>query len=248
MTEYLQSRCLIFLLCLACLSYSRSSEATSAVVIVDQDRIIIGTDSLWRGSKAGAALKCKISTRKSACIYVIVGLRNKPETAFDSSKFADHACESGNSIQDAAAAFGNSVRTDLRHAIRYSRLHDPVLYKRNYRGKAVLEGLFAGFDHDKPIVAIKSFTLDEHDRIHEKLTELPDSEGNNIALDGEQNAANAFLKSHHDWRTVEYPALVRTLIETEISDKPEKVGGPIDVLVIEKNGHHWIAPYGTCGP
>jgi hypothetical protein len=197
---------------------------------------------------SGSARKCKISTRKSDCIYVIVGLRSKPETGFDSSMFVDQACNSQASIRTRAQTFGKIVNRDLRRAMRYSRLHSPEIYARDYHGKPALEVIFAGFDANRPAVAVKSFTMGNGDVLHEQLIEVPDASGNNLAFSGEQQAGLAFLNNHPNWPINEYPRLARMLVESEIKDKPEHVGGPVDVLVIERTGHRGIAPYGTCGP
>ncbi|MGA2981232.1 MAG: hypothetical protein ABSD76_16705 [Terriglobales bacterium] len=109
-----------------------------------------------------------------------------------------------------------------------------------------MEVMFMGFEANRPIVAAKSFELDNKDRLHERVTYVPDASGGNIALSGEHEAANAFVNSHTTWPTSDYSGLVRTLIEAEIKDKPDHVGGPIDVLIIKRTGHRWVPPRGTC--
>jgi hypothetical protein len=234
--------CVVIVLCVPI------SRATTAIAIVDTDAIIIGTDSLWRWSKSGTALKCKINTDQSKCIYIIVGLRSKPETGFDSSLFANQACKAKLSPTKAAIFFGNNVREPLLHSLEYSRLNDPIVYKRDYQGKVALEVLFAGFEAAGPVVVSKSFSLDSNGILHESVAAVPDQKGNNIALSGQQEAALSFLKTQSNHLITDYPKLVRSLIEIEIKDKPNKVGGPVDVLVIKRMGHRWVAPYGTCGP
>jgi hypothetical protein len=224
------------------------AEATTAVAIIDRDAIILGTDSLWRGSKAGTSLKCKINIQRETCVYVLIGLRSKPETNFDSSIYANRACKAQATPKEQAIFFGDTVRGPLSRALRYSRINDATVYKRDYQGKVALEGLFAGFENGKPIVAFKSFRVDENDVTHERLIEIPNADGGNIGLSGQTEAALSFLHDHPSWQSSDSTLLVRNLIQAEIEDKPDKVGAPIDILVIDKSGHRWIPPYGTCAP
>jgi hypothetical protein len=39
---------------------------------------------------------------------------------------------------------------------------------------------------------------------------------------------------------------VRKMIQIEITDQPSAVGPPIDVLLLDSTGHHWLEPYGSC--
>lgn len=219
--------------------------ATSAVFLVDKNQIIIATDSLWRFSISGTARQCKINTAHSQCAHVIVGLRTKPETNFDSAVLANQACDTGANQRERAIYFGRTAKQALTAALKYSRLHQTDVYERDYRGKAVLEVFFAGFDDGKPSVAAYSFSLNTNDDLMERLINIPDDQGNNIAFSGEQAAALQFFNDPNRPDS-DYETLARIAIEKEIADIPSKVGGPVDVLSIQISGYRWIEPYGTC--
>lgn len=192
----IQRKAVIVSTYVVCCLVAIPSQATTVVVIIDINRILIGADSLWKGSKSGTALRCKIERPKQECIFAIVGLRNRSETGFDSASFAGHACELTGSLTAIATAFGDSVREPLRRAMAYSRLNDPIVYKRDYRGKSPLEVVFAGFQEGKPSAAIKSFALSRTDKLTDgPPIQIPDSAGNDIAFGGEQEAAKLYLCS-----------------------------------------------------
>jgi hypothetical protein len=131
-----------------------------------------------------------------------------------------------------AIAFGNIVRADLRKAMDYSRQHAPAIYKRDYEGRGVLDGLFSGFEGERPVIAISSFSLDQAGELHERLIRVPDDAGNNIAMSGEQQAALSFLAKNPDWPTTDFPRLAKRLVELVIAEKPANVGPPISILEI----------------
>jgi hypothetical protein len=118
--------------------------ATTAVVFVDKDRILIGTDSLWRGW-SGRTLRtgtvCKIDTERPNCIFAVVGFVQERKTGFNPNQYARSACAAHLSLLETAQRFGEIAKRPLERAIEYSRLNTPDGYKY-LRGKAVLNGIF----------------------------------------------------------------------------------------------------------
>jgi hypothetical protein len=64
---------------------------------------------------------------------------------------------------------------------------------------------------------------------------------------GQSTAALHVVKSSFLFGTGDYAADARRMVQVEIADVPQKVGPPIDVMVIDKAGQHWIDPTGSCG-
>jgi len=167
----------------------------------------------------------------------------KPETAFNSETVAVKACRSGQNPLDIARAFGEIVREPLKRALEHSRLYDPFTYSRDYLGRSVLEGVFASFDQDQPIVAVKSFSLDPQGVLQESLTHIPNTDSN-MTFSGEYEAALAYKNSLIS-PAANNSELVKRLIEVEIAAKREAVGPPVSILKITRAGRQWTGP-GAC--
>jgi hypothetical protein len=117
------------------------------------------------------------------------------------------------------------------------------VYKRDYKGKTVLEVIFAGFDQGRPRVAAKSFFLDQNEKLVEHLTSLPDQAGNSVIMSGEVTAAQAEFPNIP--RNASNELRVKRMIQKQIEATPQKVGPPVTVLTIARIGNSWVEP-GFC--
>jgi len=218
--------------------------ATTAVVFVGKDRILIGTDSLWRGW-SGRTLRtgtmCKIDTERPNCIFAVVGFVQERKTGFNPNQYARSACAAHLSLLETAQRFGEIAKRPLERAIEYSRLNAPDGYKY-LRGKAVLNGIFAGFENGKPVVATKGFVLEESGVLREDHA-LESNSTNSFLLYGDQGAAERLLGDPE--RPREPLALVRKLIQVQIEENPQNVGPPISILELTNHLYRWLDP-GTC--
>ena len=216
--------------------------ATTAVVYVDNDRILIGTDSLSRGGNGRTGTTCKIVTERPNCIFVVVGLVWQRKTGFYPAQYARSACAAHLSLVETAQRFGEIAKRPLERAIEYSRLHAPDDYKNLLQGKAVLNGMFAGFENGKPVVATKGFVLEEAGVLREDQV-LGSNATNSFLLYGDQGAAVRLLDD--PTRPKDPLALVRKLIQVQIDENPHNVGPPISILEVTNHLYRWLDP-GTC--
>lgn len=222
-------------------------QATTVVVIVEEDRILMGADSLLSSNDLPSRLQCKIETPTPGCSFTIVGMRDNPNTGFDPKPLAIRACKNNMPLVGIANAFGDSVREPLRQALQNSHSNDPAAYDRDYKGKVVLEVVFAGFREGKPFAAIKTFSLDPSGQLLDRpATQVPDSDGNRMVISGAQSGAKIFLSKTTQWKTIGHPELIDLLILSEIVAEPSIVGAPVSILEITKTTHRWIKP-GRCG-
>jgi hypothetical protein len=221
--------------------------ATSVIVIIEQDKILIGADSLWKNSQLQSKLQCKIDIPRQACSFAIVGMRTNP-TGFDPAAIAAHECGRNSPLTEIATSFAESVRKPLAQALEYSRINDPVAYERDYRGKVVLEIVFAGFYQGKPTGAVKTFLVDRAGNLTEnQVATIPDGAGNSMAILGPQKAVKQFFSQNPGWKAIPHPRLIHLLINRVIATNPDTVGRPISILAITRSGQIWVEE-GKCGP
>jgi hypothetical protein len=243
----IQRKLSIIAMCIIWMLRAALCQATTVVVIVEDDRILMGADSLLSTNDLPGRLQCKIETPRQECSFTIVGMRDNPNTGFDPKSFADRACKSNVPLMKIANSFGDSVREPLRQALQNSHTNDPSAYDRDYRGKVVLEVVFAGFREGKPFAAIKTFSLDPSGQLLDRpATQVPDSDGNRMVISGAQSGAKIFLSKTPQWKTIGHPELIDLLILSEIVAEPSIVGTPVSILEITKTTHKWIKP-GKCG-
>ncbi|MGA7764922.1 MAG: hypothetical protein WCA27_01730 [Candidatus Sulfotelmatobacter sp.] len=204
---------------------------------------MIATDSKWRSSKSGSIAACKI-LQVNKCFFLIVGLRYKPETHFDSTELEKKACEFNGVIEEKVRFFAKAVRGPLRQALEYSRLHDSKVYRRDYLGKVVVQGIFV--TRDIPKIISESFVLMSSGKLKEEWIQIPNQAGNSI-ISGVQEAIQRFRIQNPSWEDGRYIVeTARKYLELEITDKPQDVGPPVSILVIDRLvGPHWIEQ-GVC--
>jgi hypothetical protein len=222
------------------LTINTQIRATTVITIVDSDRIIMGADALERASISGSPAICKIH-REHGFFFATVGLFLKRETGFDAVELARKACRETEDIHAVPDILGVLAREPVRKALAYSQRHDPLVYKRDYKGHAVFEVIFAGFLQSKPTIGIKSFYLDRMGELREQTITLPDNAGNRVAFSGEREAIKRYTSRTLNWYdTGDLFGVVRKLIGVEIADQPEKVGPPISVVEIRATGYRWL--------
>lgn len=237
----------IIAMCVVWMLHAALCQATTVVVIVEDDRILMGADSLLSSNDLPSRLQCKIETPTPECSFTIVGMRDDRNTGFDPKPFATRACKNDMPLVKIANAFGDSVREPLRQALQNSHTNDPSAYDRDYKGKVVLEVIFAGFREGKPFAAIKTFSLDPSGELLDRpATKVPDGEDNRMVISGAQSGAKIFLSKTPQWKTIGHPELIDLLILSEIVAEPSIVGAPVSILEITKTTHKWIKP-GKCG-
>jgi hypothetical protein len=200
----------------------------------------MGADALERASISGSAAICKIH-REHGFFFATVGLFLKRETGFDAVELARRACRETGDIHAVPDILGLLAREPVRKALAYSERHDPLVYKRDYKGHAVFEVIFAGFLQSKPMIGIKSFYLDPMGELSEQTIALPDESGNHVAFSGEKEAIKRYTARIPNWYDArDLFALLRKLISVEIADRPDKVRRPISVLEIRATGYRWL--------
>jgi len=106
----------------------------------------------------------------------------------------------------------------------------------------VLNGIFAGFENGKPVVATKGFVLEESGVLREDHA-LESNSTNSFLLYGDQGAAVRLLDD--PTRPRDPLALVRKLIQVQIDENPQDFGPPISILEVTGHFYRWLDP-GTC--
>jgi len=71
-------------------------------------------------------------------------------------------------------------------------------------------------------------------------------DGSTVRILGENVAAKKAGDSPLFWSGKSDTDAVRRLVEIEIGDSPSDVGGPIDIIVVNRGGAGWLEPKQNC--
>jgi hypothetical protein len=63
---------------------------------------------------------------------------------------------------------------------------------------------------------------------------------------GEKQAINRFVDANPHYFAIGFVPTIQTLIQLEISDKPELVAPPIDIVRVDMTGTNWIQRKPQC--
>jgi hypothetical protein len=232
-------RRLVTVLCTA-LVCVQACLATTVIVIIDPDRILIGSDSLFNGCKTGTM--CKISADYDNCAFAVVGLRVEiAAPGIDADLWARRACAKHLSISDTAKEFGENVEPLLNNVLKIKKRFHPNEYANWRQREFVLEAIFAGFEGDAPVVSSIGFSVGQTETLVRQACTSRGASSKPL-LYGFKAAAQKFIDDLDAQSPFisEHPALVQRLVELEIAEASNDVGPPISILEMTKNSRHFI--------
>jgi hypothetical protein len=141
--------------------FSGLARATSIVVLVTQDRIIIASDGVVTAVTNGVESFpkfCKIRTDGNV-YYAIAGDYGAPQTELDVWKITSESVAKSPNIIGILDSTEAAILNQLKAIAERNRLGDPKTYARWISGDPVTEMLFAGIEGG-PIAAGLTFYVD----------------------------------------------------------------------------------------
>lgn len=188
---------------------------------------------------------CKIAV-KGEVVCAESGLTDDPNTGFRVSECVARAASAGGPFEEVIRLLTESVVNGLRELVGGYQQHLPDFYKHlRCQTRPVTEPFLAGRKNNRPHMTILTFRLrEESDEI---LTVQKRFEG--FAAVDHGNTLGGFLKQRPRFLldTFLAPATkARQLVEAACNGNPSLVGPPIDVIVIDHAGVHWVARKSQC--
>ncbi len=217
--------------------------------------IVVGADSIMVAaedpSMKGTA--CKIIQIESSNLFIaMVGLCPYASADFNYIPEVIQAYHSKKTIKGAADTFSKNIIIPLTKKVKNLRDNPRVNYARDFEGKAVVSIMFFGFEKNIPVVCQREFVAitspTNKIEIHLNHLDCPGDCNNKVAANilREHDAvkkAMAMNPQSFNIKTSGVTAIVEKIIQTEIDyfkgKEPCKVGPPISILQITKNGAQW---------
>lgn len=255
-TIKINSQCLAIIFAL--LSLPSRGEATTVVIIRTDTSIVIASDSLSSRitkQRASGSTVCKIF-RSSGVVSASAGIAEDPK--FSADKIAAAVGAQQGSVAYKVDLLAKDIRKPFLDATQ--RLHRalPNTYIRfsSDPGKDLIVAL-VGMESGVPtvgLVELKAINNSAGSPIDVSvlaricpgtLCDTPNKE--HFWVLGQSTAALNVVNSSFLFWTGDNATDARRMVQVEIDDVPLNVGPPIDVMVIDKAGQHWIDPTGSCG-
>ena len=228
---------------------------TTVLIYRNSTRIVVGADTLSRHEDPSTGAEttssyCKI--RKTGAIYFSMsGLVSVSD--FDAHRLAANAITHSNGVVESAKQFAKLSMGPFTEAVDYQRRHDPGNYKAVTKrgGFDMLQVFFMGFEHSVPSFARVVFTISETspETISVKPHLLfcpghacPGAESEAFFSIGVHEAIDRLADDRPSFRTAlqnDPVSTIHRLIELETKEAPDRVGLPIDILTISKDGATW---------
>jgi hypothetical protein len=223
----------------AVLFCAQACSATTVVVIVEPQRILIGADSLWTGAES--CQRCKINTQYPNCTYVIVGMR-KDTVGLNTNLWAARSCVARMTehltLEETAKHFVEVAKPIAESTLRAHR--EPVRFLPEF-----LEVVFAAFEDGKPVVVTAEFLFNGSDELSDRVCIIHGSDF--PVVFGVRKSAEQYLDTLDRQSPIakDHRALIHKLIELEFVEGQTAVGPPISILEITKESNKYLEP-GLC--
>lgn len=227
---------------------------TTLVAIRTPEEIWIGADSkvnlLFRKEVSRSA--CKI--RQVGNLFIgYAGLAEYTKTNYDLVTVVNEACLKGGTLEGKVRAFEELIVNPLSHALKYMRRNHSKYYRQKIHGKTAVQIVFAAVEKGVPILHVRYLNVSDREgdspavALHKLGCPGRDCPRGEFASYLGHNAAIVQLmeKEKNFW-TRGYAEGIRELIDLEIQAEPEYVGGPVDILRLDRNGHRWIQKKEEC--
>jgi len=244
----------IILLCLLlwALSGGKSIAQTTIVVVRTPEEIYIGADSKIMDLRDGSfnATACKIR-KIDDLFFAFAGFPDIPGSQPDVVEIIQEACGRGDSIHEKVTAFDEIIVRTWSQEIRELKEERPELYRRNLRGKTLLQIAFAGIARRKPVFYMRYLrAVEQRDSpsivLQKKRCPGNCSEGTAYAFLGHTGALKEHMAGGTDIWDAGYAEGIRRLITLQMEAEPEHVGPPIDILRLDRTGAEWIQKKPEC--
>jgi hypothetical protein len=228
--------------------------ATTGVVLYVKDFAVVATDGRVNevgGVISGHTTECKLDVVNSK-VAIVAGLAKEQDVGFDARQILRDAMQQSNSVDEAANYAQRQIQRKLPAAAQAFKQHNPD--RPQDWSDLGLQFVVVGVDETGAVRVARSFISADPS----KLPQADDATGTDdhvgIAVIGESNAINRDLDRLHNangWVGKDNPndleKMARRFIALEIVEQPHRVGPPLAVVLLDRNGVHGVED-GACRP
>lgn len=228
---------------------------TSIVMVYSKDSVWIAADSKGSHGEKSGNDQTKITDR---CVCKIVEVNNvisasSGHFAIDYSNNVivysvttetKKAILAGINIKDAINIFSDTTVTYLTKVIRDFRKENDTAFNVYFNGDDLISSVFTSFVNGSRYVALLEFKLvgnPDNWHVEAILKEYKSEESGYIFMGYKDSITKFYNKNPNYFASNDLMEnKLKYLIKLEIAERPDKVGKPIDVIVLYRNGFRWL--------
>lgn len=248
--------CPIFVICLFLPLREGIPTGSVVVIFAAQDRIVMAADSRVNavgGNRTAAVdrdISCKIVPIDDF-VFASTGILAHPTSGVSVASVMRAAAKQGGDLKTKIERFETMILRTYPEVLSRFKTIDPAAYKSNFENKAAIMAAMVQFGADGPVVHLRTFRpvttsngdLEFRVETNECLTKCAGLS----AYIGEFEAISKYFEANQEaLLKKELVDRARLLVETQIKATPQKVGPPIDILQITKDGNQWAARKPKC--
>jgi hypothetical protein len=229
---------------------------TSIIAIRLNDQVVAGADSkrlLTFGSGPEFPVSepnCKIGIG-DGFFFAIAGLSHDIGIGFRPDMIISKAPKISGTIEQKVEMMEEMIKKPLTESLDRYRRRYPLNYQVEFKRGSALQIIFFGLEKGSTFVTARDFFATRSALVPTEINVIrykcpgDCTNGEAIFILGESDAIAKFAQQPTFWAHDPIRA-VRKLIELEITDAPNIVGPPIDILQIDGNGARWIQKKEEC--
>jgi hypothetical protein len=241
-------RLIIFALTLCAISVK--AHATTVIAVSEPTFMIFAADSKVVTPLNGPGYNvCKINVSNNV-YWASAGLHSDPSVRLDITAIVNDSMNTTYDLGTRISHFEAAIIPILNDSLNGLLIDHPSLFHKQYdRGdEDVVDIVFGSFENGAPKMYVLSFKP-IYDRASKTINIIQTVESpvpGFYAFLGRHEAIEAMISNDPTLREkLAIPRTVRGLIEAEIAGAGEDVGPPISLVIISKEGPHWISK-GLC--
>jgi hypothetical protein len=240
-------------LSVALVSFWEPTVATSIVLLSNKTQIAVAADSRVTGPHGHVGPDiCKI-WRHGNFFFVFSGTVSRgsiPDTRFNAMDILVRASRGLNNFEEIDHRFDQLIRAPLQEQLDYDFAHDRESFRERMQVKEppVLELVIFGMTPNGPemvqSVITVSFTLDRAKLGKTYHHSCKSGVGDCFLTAGTQDEIQAYLKDHA--LSGDLATDAERLVKIEAAARPQTVGGPIRVILVDRTGVDKKDPQDPC--
>jgi len=226
---------------------------TSIIVLRTPSVVYLGADSktITEGQPVTDRKVCKIY-QAHELFFAVAGIASDRRRGFNVPEIVARAVLNGFTIGEMVKLSEEAIVEQLISELVRLREEDSATYQRMVKtdGGTILALAFAGYEEGATFVIISQFgAMDDHPpSVSVKRDSCPGNcpFGVKTFFLGSYKAIARYIAGKTGEGDMEPIEAIRYLMELEMESNPQEVGGPVDILRIDKQGPKWIQKKEEC--
>jgi hypothetical protein len=236
------------------MTFSSSARANTSIVVVRTPTVVyLGADSktIIEGQPVADRKVCKIY-QVDELIFAVAGFAGDRRRGFNIPEIVARAGKNASSLRERVRRSEEALSEQLTAELVRLKKEAPTTYAKVVKeeGAPVLTLAFAGYEEEATFVIISQFAAREDNppAVFVKRDSCPGNcpFGVKTFFLGSSRAIARYIAGKSGEGNMEPIEAIRYLIGLEIEENPQSVGGPVDILQIDRQGPKWIQKKEEC--